>query len=204
MARKSVETRQRIIDTAMRLFQQHGYSNVKVIDIVRESGIAHGSFYTYFKSKDDLLSIYFDVIEDAYYKNYEKYLNDPQYRDLDPLDKIYHFLLECNRIATNYGKAFIRAYHAYLIKETHILAAHTSGYFALLESLIDQARAKGEINPSMSNQHILQVAVALTRGTRIEWSIEESSADIGEKDNFFREFCLYIAAPGVTPHLTPL
>lgn len=48
-------TKERIVQTALRLFELHGYHGVTVDQIVRESATSKGGFYHYFKSKDELL-----------------------------------------------------------------------------------------------------------------------------------------------------
>ncbi|WP_400163636.1 TetR/AcrR family transcriptional regulator [Brevibacillus sp. TJ4] len=52
--------RERIIETAMRLFEANGYHRVTVDQIVKESGTSKGGFYHNFKSKDELLYIIHD------------------------------------------------------------------------------------------------------------------------------------------------
>ncbi|MBN1389776.1 MAG: TetR/AcrR family transcriptional regulator [Candidatus Thermoplasmatota archaeon] len=44
-----------IVDTAERLFLEYGYEETPVEMIIHEVGIAKGTFYHYFRSKDDLL-----------------------------------------------------------------------------------------------------------------------------------------------------
>ncbi|MGA1872446.1 MAG: TetR/AcrR family transcriptional regulator [Thermoplasmatota archaeon] len=44
-----------IVDTAERLFLEYGYEETPVELIIKEIGIAKGTFYHYFRSKDDLL-----------------------------------------------------------------------------------------------------------------------------------------------------
>ena len=44
-----------IIDAAVRVFARNGYYNSRVSDIAREAGIASGTIYLYFKTKDDIL-----------------------------------------------------------------------------------------------------------------------------------------------------
>jgi TetR/AcrR family fatty acid metabolism transcriptional regulator len=46
---------QQIIEAAMRVFAREGYYNSRVSDIAREAGIAAGTIYLYFKTKDDIL-----------------------------------------------------------------------------------------------------------------------------------------------------
>ncbi len=51
---KAAENRQRIVDTAARLFRENGFDGVGVDTIMRAAGLTHGGFYGHFKSKDDL------------------------------------------------------------------------------------------------------------------------------------------------------
>lgn len=53
--RQAMQTRQRLVRTAERLIGAHGYENVSVDQIVAECGIAKGTFYHHFKSKDELM-----------------------------------------------------------------------------------------------------------------------------------------------------
>src|SRR5215813_12808959 len=44
-----------IIEAAVRIFARKGYYNSRVSDIAREAGMAAGTIYLYFKTKDDIL-----------------------------------------------------------------------------------------------------------------------------------------------------
>lgn len=46
--------RQRIIDTASRLFRERGIDGVGVADLMKEAGFTHGGFYNHFPSKEAL------------------------------------------------------------------------------------------------------------------------------------------------------
>jgi AcrR family transcriptional regulator len=59
--RKHRETRQRIADTGLRLFLANGYDGTTVDAIAAEAGISRRTFFSYFKSKDDLLSTWHDA-----------------------------------------------------------------------------------------------------------------------------------------------
>ncbi|MCU6797031.1 TetR/AcrR family transcriptional regulator [Paenibacillus sp. WQ 127069] len=48
------DKRESIIEAALRLFEDQGYHTTKVSDIVHKAGVAQGTFYLYFKSKEDL------------------------------------------------------------------------------------------------------------------------------------------------------
>jgi TetR/AcrR family transcriptional repressor of nem operon len=48
------EVRARIVDSARRLFNRHGFDNVSVDRIMSGAGLTRGGFYSYFDSKGDL------------------------------------------------------------------------------------------------------------------------------------------------------
>jgi TetR/AcrR family transcriptional regulator, transcriptional repressor for nem operon len=50
------ETRRRIVDSARRLFNRHGFENVSIAQIMAGAHLTHGGFYSYFKGKSDLYS----------------------------------------------------------------------------------------------------------------------------------------------------
>jgi TetR/AcrR family transcriptional repressor of nem operon len=51
---KFAETRERIIDTAARLFREKGFDGIGLGDIMKAAGLTHGGFYGHFGSKEDL------------------------------------------------------------------------------------------------------------------------------------------------------
>ncbi|RMH40405.1 MAG: TetR/AcrR family transcriptional regulator [Deltaproteobacteria bacterium] len=54
------DKRERILDAAERVFARHGFFNARVAEIARDAGVADGTIYLYFKSKDDLLISLFE------------------------------------------------------------------------------------------------------------------------------------------------
>ncbi len=50
-------TRKKIIESAFIVFEQYGFENAKTADIAKQAGISHGSIFSHFKSKDDLVKI---------------------------------------------------------------------------------------------------------------------------------------------------
>jgi TetR/AcrR family transcriptional repressor of nem operon len=48
------EVRGKIVQSARRLFNRHGFDNVSITQIMAGAGLTHGGFYSYFKSKSDL------------------------------------------------------------------------------------------------------------------------------------------------------
>lgn len=51
---KAAENRERIVDTASRLFREKGFDGVGLDAIMKDAGLTHGGFYGHFRSKDEL------------------------------------------------------------------------------------------------------------------------------------------------------
>lgn len=60
------ERRLELISTAERLFNEKGFENTSVSDIVKSIGVAQGTFYYYFKSKDDI----FNAIAERFFNEF--------------------------------------------------------------------------------------------------------------------------------------
>jgi TetR/AcrR family fatty acid metabolism transcriptional regulator len=54
------DKREAILRAATQVFARNGYFNSKVADIAREAGVADGTVYLYFKSKEEILHSIFD------------------------------------------------------------------------------------------------------------------------------------------------
>ncbi|KAF1044964.1 MAG: putative mycofactocin biosynthesis transcriptional regulator MftR [Herbaspirillum frisingense] len=59
--RKRRETRRRIAEVAQGLFMAHGYAATTLDDIAAQAGISRRTFFSYFKSKDDIILYWRDA-----------------------------------------------------------------------------------------------------------------------------------------------
>ncbi|MGH9905938.1 MAG: TetR/AcrR family transcriptional regulator [Pyrinomonadaceae bacterium] len=60
------DKREAILRAAIRVFAHNGYFNSKVADIASDAGVADGTVYLYFKSKEEILHSIFDrTVEEA-------------------------------------------------------------------------------------------------------------------------------------------
>jgi AcrR family transcriptional regulator len=79
-----------LLDVAQQLFFQKGYDVTSVNDIIETVGVAKGTFYHYFKSKDDLL----DKLVDRWTKAALDRVNELTKReDINALDKLNKFFI---------------------------------------------------------------------------------------------------------------
>ncbi|HYK00759.1 MAG TPA: TetR/AcrR family transcriptional regulator [Thermoanaerobaculia bacterium] len=56
---KAEETRERILDAALRLFRERGFEQTTMRDVAAEAGVATGAAYYYYRSKQDLVMAFY-------------------------------------------------------------------------------------------------------------------------------------------------
>lgn len=70
-----MSTKERLVESAKKLIAEKGYNNTKVEEVTAEAQVAKGTFYTYFKTKED---IFIGILEDIF-KKAEMALQDIQF-----------------------------------------------------------------------------------------------------------------------------
>ena len=133
---------QQIIDAAVRVFARNGFYNSRVSDIAREAGIASGTIYLYFKTKDEILVTLFREKMAAFVSA----LRAAIARERDPEAKIrrlvrLHFevleaspdMAEVVQVELRQGQKFFRGASAHEV----------SAYFDLIASILHEGVAGG-------------------------------------------------------------
>jgi len=133
---------QQIIEAAVRVFARKGYYNSRVSDIAREAGIAAGTIYLYFKTKDDILVTLFRDKMAEFVGALRKAIADER----DVASKVrrlvlLHFcmleenpeLAEVVQVELRQGQKFFRGASSQEI----------GAYFALIGSVLDEGVAQG-------------------------------------------------------------
>ena len=89
MSEKKSSSRERIIEAAVWLFYGNGYHATGVAEILKKAKVNSGSFYFFFKSKEELLL----AVLDWYLENLEPILIRPVYEATsDPVERIFELL----------------------------------------------------------------------------------------------------------------
>lgn len=68
--KQAQETRRILFENAVTLFREKGFDSVTVEEITTRAGTAKGSFYTYFRTKSDIIIEEFKAI-DGFYEKYQ-------------------------------------------------------------------------------------------------------------------------------------
>lgn len=98
MARKTkqqaLETRQHILDVAMRLFSQQGVSATSLAQIAQAAGVTRGAIYWHFKDKSDLFGEIWELSESSISDLESEYRAKFPHDPLSVLREILVYILE--------------------------------------------------------------------------------------------------------------
>ena len=68
----ALETRQKLIDAVKKLSQTKTYNEMSIDDITQTAGVAKGTFYTYFKRREDVISVIaYEDLDRALHRAYD-------------------------------------------------------------------------------------------------------------------------------------
>lgn len=90
--------RSEILAAAGELFRNQGYVNTTVEAIIQQVGVAKGTFYYYFKSKEDILDALVEAMVDQHSVDYKKISDDQK---MSVMDKMRQMLRGQNQLSEN-------------------------------------------------------------------------------------------------------
>ena len=159
-------TRQKLIDTARQLIGERGYDNVSVDTIVAACGVAKGTFYHHFKSKDDLTAYLCSVIYDDLEEQLGKHEHDMLEKSLSWF--ITSWYQDVNTYNLHFARQALRAYT--LSAETGVNGAdmsHMEKGIELMRRLFETALAEGQLKPDTPIDTLTKALVFSMQGSTI-------------------------------------
>lgn len=172
------ETRQKLFDTSIALFNQHGYENVTVDDICEKIGVSKGAFYTHFKSKDQV------IVENFLYLNTSY---DEAIKDGETIKSAFEKLSAFQRYAM--GKVEEVGWQAVKLvyhvetgprKKKSFLTAKSHSLYKIVLALVKEGQKNGEIRKDQNAVTITDTLVQLYRGMIFDWCLNNGSYSLVE------------------------
>lgn len=148
IVKTEVAPKEKLFQTAARLFYQHGYRAIGVDTIAAESGIGKMTLYRHYPSKDDLIVAYLKAHDELFWNNFEQITKDAP----TPREKLLAFfeaLQNYVKTPACHGCPFINVATEYPETEYpghQIALAHKQSVRARFRQLAGQAGAR---NPSV-------------------------------------------------------
>ncbi len=170
--------REKIVDAAWELFREKGYGETTINDIIRKADISKGTFYYYFRSKDNMLDTLSEIL-DREYENLESRIP----ADMDSFEKLMLINYEVHSfIEKNIDYRLLAyLYSAQIIKEHNSsLLDRNRYYFRFLEKIMNEGSKKGELTDDMSVTEMVKFFGFGERALITDWCMNNGSYSLGE------------------------
>jgi AcrR family transcriptional regulator len=174
--KKSLETKEKIFCTALKLFNHHGYENVTISQITKTVGVAKGTFYIHFASKESIMIEQFHKIDDYYMHWYNSVNKNQAATDLltdfiRNVAKLTVDILKVDVIKVVY-KSHINAPSnmKFLIDESRI-------YYKIINEIIVLGQNNNEFRPDFDSRKLTIMTTRYMRSILYDWAISDGSFD---------------------------
>ncbi len=170
---------QQIIEAAVRIFARNGYYNSRVSDIAKEAGIASGTIYLYFKTKDEILVTLFREKMAEFVATVRKAIA----AEPDAVAKLrrligLHFKLledhsemaEVVQVELRQGQKFFRG----------ASANEVSGYFDLISSVLEEGIAAGLFRSDLPIKTVRKVLFGAMDQMATSWVLGKRGYKLSE------------------------
>lgn len=164
------KTKKKIYDVAMKLMNKKGFDNTTIAEISKAANVSVGTFYLYYKSKDD---IFFEIYQkaDVFFKNQVF----QALADKEPLDQIIGFFKHYARYNQERGlDAISQLYNT----KNKLFIAKKRYMHILLEKILKEGQDRGELKIDMSIRSIADYLFIMARGTVYDWCLHDGDYDL--------------------------
>ena len=165
----SRNTKMRIVNAAWSLFYKYGYDNTTVEDIIYESGTSRGSFYHYFKGKDELLTTLANLFDSKYEE-----LAPSLTPDMTAPEKMLFLNRELfTMIENNVPMDLLaRMYSSQMTTAgNRNLLDHNRYYYKLLRKIVIEGKEKDEFISEASVNEIVKAYAMCERALISDWCL---------------------------------
>jgi TetR/AcrR family fatty acid metabolism transcriptional regulator len=164
------DKRERILDAAVRVLARKGFQATRVSEVAKAAGVADGTIYLYFDSKDDLLvSLYEDRVERLL-----RYLEAELPRVKTARDKLRRIievqlgLLESERDLAEVLTVILRQ-SSKLMKEH--AAPKFNAYLDVIARVVADGQASGELRDDVAPRLVARAIFGALDGIAMTWAL---------------------------------
>ena len=193
---RAAETRKRIISAAKKLITENGFENVSIEDIAKEAEVSTGSFYTYFKRKEDVI----EELNQANFYRLAEITNEMTDKEFDERLKYYcrEFLAEIERVGIEICRQWIRNNIApvRIVISDKETTKYEHDYLAM-RSLIEEGVRRGELTGDVPVDELALFINTQLYGLMVAWCITDASVIGSEKTDILFDTIL---RPALMPY----
>ncbi len=187
--RQTGDKRAAILNAALRTFVKRGYPDTKVSEIASEAGVAEGTLYNYFTSKEELLLALFDEKWGAIIGDIKKKiarLDDPNKK----LKAVFAMVVRMFRKDRHLAEIFLVDIRQSSIFLSNYTVKRIVEFIGLIEEILEEGKRKGIYRKDLDSGVAKMVIFGAAQGILLSWVLNDSKL---VKDKTFK-FSLYRAA----------
>ena len=168
------QTRDRILNSARRLFADKGYQKTTVVDISKQAGLSEAALYEYFQGKEDLLH----MIPDLWLSELLRDLEDQLFGIQGAVNKLRKYLWWYMR---RVEKSPLDAKIVYLFLKTDANFMTTDVYsnvkqlYSYLSDIFEEGRTSGEFKKNLNSRVARDIFVGIMDHIIIRWLLRDRS-----------------------------
>jgi len=169
-ASRGGDKRPRILEAAVRVFAKNGFHATRVSDVARAAGVADGTIYLYFKSKDELLlSLFEDRVEKllSYMRSELPKLEGAQTK-LRRVIEVQLGLLEGERDLAEVLTVILRQ-STKLLK--HYAAPKFTAYLEAIATVVTEGQEAGDFRRDVSPLLVARATWGALDGIAMTWAL---------------------------------
>lgn len=183
--KKALETRQKLLDTALKLFAKRGFEHVSIAQITTTCGVSKGTFYTHFATKYDIVLEKFQEF-DTHYVEAAKKID----ASLSPPQKIIALYDEqMIYLTTVVGKDIMRTvYTAAMtnqVEHVHYLIHPQRTIFELIRRYLEEGVEQNIFRKDLSFEAIEKMIQRAMRANVYDWLIHAEDFDLIKEMHVF-------------------
>jgi TetR/AcrR family fatty acid metabolism transcriptional regulator len=146
------DKRARILDAAVKVFAERGFFSSTVAEIARAAGVADGTIYLYFKSKDDLLlRLFEEKVTDLLDEAKVALAQEPDAPSrLRRFIQLHFALVEKNPELASVLVVELRNRAQFMALTRASDRQKLAGYLDLIAQVVKDGQERGELDPSVS------------------------------------------------------
>ncbi len=183
--KNSNNNKQKIYDAALLLFDKYDFNTVTVDDICNYTNLSKGTFYHYFKSKEDLVIVAFIKALDKYMKEHYKLDEACSFAE-----QFTDFVLCMFDFAKSVGKDFTRRSYIAQISTEIELRIQGRVMVDILYKLIERGKRENLFKFDYSDIEFYTTIIGTFTGIMIKWSTDNTN--IFDWEKFVRNQALAI------------
>jgi AcrR family transcriptional regulator len=180
---KAITTKNKLFETAIGLIKEKGYDGVTISQICENAGVAKGTFYVHYKSKEDIIKeSYYSDMSQFVLKQYQNLISQDE--NMSIKDKIEKFLISELMFTNHVG--YVMTCRAYVTNLTECILKDSKhferrGFSKDLKMLILQGVEQKVFDTEQTGEEIFLYLESFVRGLMASWCFSNGEFDIVKK-----------------------